>query len=266
MSDGWSKDFTKMVVWTSSNPDVATVNAGVITPLSVGTANIIATYGGQSASYSFVVNAATPTEISIGGPDAGPDSIQANTFAQGSSIKLRLGVFFSDRSYFTSVSGNWSSSDTTKLSINNSGVFFTNAPGNVKISATFGGLTATRNITIATPLSRPSNLLTCNETSPMSMSAATWNAAYASDPTNLTKWLDVDWVSCNSRVVVKLIDVKSNFKMFEAITSTNNVFYAGKVFSNGRTPQLAAGDVIKVGYYDSLGFFYYTLYSITVKP
>lgn len=266
MSDGWSKDVTNTVVWTSSNKAVATVTGGVVTPLSVGTTNISATANGQTASYSFVVNAAVLTGVRIGGPDAGSYSDQPNNFAQGSSRKLRLDVYFSDGTSFLAVAGTWVSSDTSKVTVNNSGVFSAVAPGTVTLSASFGGLTAKRNITIATPVSTPSILITCNTASPMSISAATWNAAYASDPTNLTKWLDVDWASCNSRVGVKLVDVKSNYLMFEAVTSTNNVFSPGEVYSTGRTPQLTAGDVIRVGYSNSLGWSYYTLYSITVKP
>jgi Bacterial surface proteins containing Ig-like domains len=53
-----SNTTNKAVTWTSSNPNVATVNNGVITAVSVGTAIITATIadGNKSASCSVTVN------------------------------------------------------------------------------------------------------------------------------------------------------------------------------------------------------------------
>ncbi|MBI3713554.1 MAG: Ig-like domain-containing protein [Burkholderiales bacterium] len=265
LTHGFDEDVTTTAVWTSSDPAVATVNAGVITPLSAGTTKISATAGGQTASYNFVVNAAIPIGLGIGGPGPDPYSLQPNVFAQGSKVKLTLGMFFSDDSYFP-VRGNWVSSDSTKVTVDNAGIFSAIAPGTVKLSASFGGFTAIRTIKIATPLSTPLILITCNAAIPMSISAATWNSAYASDPFNLTKWLDVDWASCNSRKSIKLIDVKDKYMLFDTIISSSRSFQPSEVFSTGRTPQLTAGDVIRVGHNSNLCLIYYTLYSITVNP
>lgn len=49
-------DTTDMVVWTSSNPSVATVNNGVVTPIGEGNATITATCGSQTATCSVSVS------------------------------------------------------------------------------------------------------------------------------------------------------------------------------------------------------------------
>ena len=49
-------DTTDAVVWTSSNPSVATVNNGVVTPIGEGNATITATCGSQTATCSVSVS------------------------------------------------------------------------------------------------------------------------------------------------------------------------------------------------------------------
>jgi hypothetical protein len=56
-------DVTDGAVWTSSNPAVATVTAGLVTAGSVGTTRITASYNGTSASYTFSVHESRPVIV-----------------------------------------------------------------------------------------------------------------------------------------------------------------------------------------------------------
>ncbi|MGE5703523.1 MAG: Ig-like domain-containing protein, partial [Clostridia bacterium] len=47
MSDGSQKEVTELVTWNSSNPDIVTVEAGVLTTKKAGSAKVTATYGGK---------------------------------------------------------------------------------------------------------------------------------------------------------------------------------------------------------------------------
>lgn len=59
-------DTTDMVVWTSSNPSVATVNNGVVTPIGEGNATITATCGSQTATCSVSVSSLYFTVTLVG--------------------------------------------------------------------------------------------------------------------------------------------------------------------------------------------------------
>jgi hypothetical protein len=61
-----AKDLTTQIIWSSSNPDVATIDSsGLVTATSVGTTTITATDGTTTASTKLTVTAATLQSISV---------------------------------------------------------------------------------------------------------------------------------------------------------------------------------------------------------
>lgn len=62
-ADGKTQDLTTSVLWTSSAPSVATINAGRATGLEPGTAIITALFDGQVGTASLTVTSATPTSL-----------------------------------------------------------------------------------------------------------------------------------------------------------------------------------------------------------
>lgn len=69
-SDGTSKDLTASVTWTSSNTNVATVAAGVVTTLAQGTAKITGTLSGVSGSVTLTVGAPAITKLVVSSTSA----------------------------------------------------------------------------------------------------------------------------------------------------------------------------------------------------
>lgn len=59
------EDSTDKVVWTSSDPTIASVEDGLITPLAVGNCTITATAGSVSASCALTVNKAVETHYAV---------------------------------------------------------------------------------------------------------------------------------------------------------------------------------------------------------
>ncbi|OPY59816.1 MAG: Serine/threonine-protein kinase PknD [Pelotomaculum sp. PtaU1.Bin035] len=67
-SDGHSENVTSSATWQSSNPAVATVAGGSVTPLTAGATTITATYSGQTAGASVTVSDTQPPALSITAP------------------------------------------------------------------------------------------------------------------------------------------------------------------------------------------------------
>lgn len=56
-----SKTTNESIIWTSSNPNVATVNNGLITAVGIGTAIITATISDENKSASCSITVTNPT-------------------------------------------------------------------------------------------------------------------------------------------------------------------------------------------------------------
>lgn len=271
MSNGTSKSVSTNAAWTSSNEAVATVLwTGDITAKAPGTSTINASYGGKNATFNLTVVSAVITGLGVSVETSGFVP-QPSVFAQGDVRNLKMEARYSNGTYVT-VSGAWSSSAPSLATVDASGVLRTLAPGTTAIVANYGGFTTVKNVTVATPLTTPLITVTCNAASPMIISAAIWNSAYATDPTNTTKWVVTDWASCGSRAFVKLIYkataiASSGNVVFGATNaSPNSSFYPGRVTTSGSTPQMTSGFFIDVGYSASANdIFYNNLYTLTVQ-
>ncbi|MEP6618253.1 MAG: Ig-like domain-containing protein [bacterium] len=127
----------RSVLWTSSNPTVATVSPlGVVTAISLGSVVISASSGGVSGSAPLTVgsNSALPVAtiaVSAMIPTLSPSqSIAAAAVPRDANGNVLVGPSFS-----------WSTTDPTIATVSPSGVITGVAPGTVLISATSGGKT-----------------------------------------------------------------------------------------------------------------------------
>lgn len=139
--DGTNRDITNQVTWAVTPAAVATINpAGLVTPVSVGTATVTASSAGITASTTLRITAATLTSIEV--------SPASPTIADGTSVQLSATGIFSD-----SVNGShvqdlttqvtWTSSNTaiatvTDEALGSNGLVEAVAPGEVTITASLG--------------------------------------------------------------------------------------------------------------------------------
>jgi uncharacterized protein YjdB len=144
-SDGTTKNLSSSVTWSSSNSAIADVNSsGLVTAISTGTATITATLSGISASSAIQIQPASLISITV--LPAAP-VMQLNTTQQ-----LTASGQYSDGSQQDlSKQVQWSSSDTTKATIDPTGLATAVASGSTKISAVMSGITGATNLTVNTP-------------------------------------------------------------------------------------------------------------------
>ncbi len=131
------------IIWTSSNPAVATVNnTGLVTGVSSGTATITGTTqnGGRTTSSTVSVG----INIPVASVTVSPTSLQLTPgqLAQITSVIAPVNA--------TNSNVNWSSSNTSIATVDASGMVTAIAPGSATITATSvsGGITATSALTV----------------------------------------------------------------------------------------------------------------------
>ena len=133
-SDATTQDISANASWSSDNTAVATVNViGRALGISAGTANITATFGGQSGTAQLTVSTATLVSLAI---------TPTNTIlAPGSTVSYQALGTYSDGSkqYLLST---WSSSDPTVVSVVSPGIATGLQAGSATITATYGTVTS----------------------------------------------------------------------------------------------------------------------------
>ena len=152
-SDGSTQVITNIVTWTSSAPNVASVNGGgKVTAQSPGNATITAQFGSLSANCAIVVDGSPLTSIQVSPQTASiPQQtelafVATGTFADGNTQDLTTSVL-------------WTSSPASVATISNLPATMGEAtglePGTASITALFGGQlgTATLTVTSATATS-----------------------------------------------------------------------------------------------------------------
>lgn len=129
--NGAVRDVTRLAQWASSNPAIATVAAGMVKVVSLGQAQITATYRDLTSSAA-VVSAAAPatlSSISISGPQE---------MAPGTSAQFTLNGNYSDGSTRdVTTSGQWSTFPTSVLRHSGGGRFEALAGGDGSIFVSF---------------------------------------------------------------------------------------------------------------------------------
>jgi uncharacterized protein YjdB len=145
-SDATTEDLTDQVVWASSTPSVATINQyGVAESGNAGSTQIFASYEGVTATTGTVqVTGATLTGFTI--------SPTSGSVAKGTTQQFTATGTFSDGSTENLTSQvNWSTSDSTTLTINSSGLATGVGNGSASVSATIDGQTMSTSALSVTP-------------------------------------------------------------------------------------------------------------------
>ena len=148
LSVGYTPENTnqKKVTWVSSNPSVATVNAGVVSGLSAGTTTITATVLGENDTQITATKEITVKTISVSGVSLNKSSAELSL---GRTLQLNATVTPSNA---TNKNVTWSSSDTSIAVVNNNGLVTASESktGTVRITVTTvdGSKTATCDIEV----------------------------------------------------------------------------------------------------------------------
>lgn len=142
-SDSSTQDITASVLWSSSDPTVATIsNQGLASSVAAGTATITATSGSISGSTGLTVAAVDLVSIAIN--PANP-RMQQHTL-----LRLTAVGTFSDGSTTTNLSGlSWKSSKPQIASIRSSGIVNGKKLGSVTITATASGISGRTTLTVS---------------------------------------------------------------------------------------------------------------------
>jgi Repeat of unknown function (DUF5648) len=209
------------------------------------------------------------TSLSISVKSIGSERQEPFRWAQGDVRTLQIDARYSNGTT-AAVPGTWSSSNPNVAAITAVGVLSTLSPGNTVIAVTYGGITATKDITVATPLATPLITITCNSAAPTVISAATWNAQASNDSENSTKWIVVDGATCGTRSDLQLIyktsaSATSGTRIFQAFASPNGSFYPGRILTSASNVRMSVGSGVDVGYEGFSPFSYYLHYTIIVQ-
>ncbi|MEG3025627.1 MAG: Ig-like domain-containing protein, partial [Aeromonas sp.] len=197
-SDGTTKDVTADVHWSSSNPAVATVSlAGQVTAVSPGSATIIGTLDGESATIPVTV---TNAVLNAGGLNITTPPL---TLAAGLTGQLTATGSYSDGSS-ADVTANvqWSSSDPAIATVSQTGLVTAVAPGSTTITGTLDGQTATISVTVTNATLNTGGLTI--STPPLTLAAGqssqlAANGSY-SDGSTINVTANVQWSSDNPAV------------------------------------------------------------------
>jgi trimeric autotransporter adhesin len=136
-SDSSTQVITQDVTWTSSNTSVATVGAvGVVTGVGQGSADIIASFGGQSGQALLTVSSATLQSIAL--------SPNSAVMAPASTLSLAATGTFSDGSAQNITDAvTWSSSANNVATVTSYGQVTGESAGTATITAQQGSITGT---------------------------------------------------------------------------------------------------------------------------
>ena len=154
-SDNSTKDVTTSATWSSSNTTVASVEStgqaapGLATGMASGTATVSAAFDGMSGSTSLTVTStAVVTSLSM--------SPTAVTVGVGAATQFSAVAGYSDGSSKNVTNlATWISTDATVLSIESTGqttpgLATAVAPGDVNITASYGGVNAVTTLNVVT--------------------------------------------------------------------------------------------------------------------
>ncbi|MCZ6819968.1 MAG: Ig-like domain-containing protein [Calditrichaeota bacterium] len=144
-SDGSSSDLTAQANWTSSDSQVATIEAstGLATGNAPGSTTITAELNGVTGRTGLNVSAATIASLVVTPADT--------TIAAGESVQYKATATFSDGSSSdVTTQANWTSSDSQVATIGaTTGLAVANAPGNTTVTAAIGEVQGQVSLTVA---------------------------------------------------------------------------------------------------------------------
>jgi uncharacterized protein YjdB len=135
----------RAVVWTSSDPNIATIDStsGIASGVAPGTVTITATSEGKTGTATLTVNPVAVGSITVTPP--------SQSIVEGTSTTTPFTATDSHDHLLTGHGLTWMSSDTTVATIENSGKAHGLSPGTVTITAASGGMSGTASL-IVTPV------------------------------------------------------------------------------------------------------------------
>ncbi len=141
-----SGDATSQVTWTSSAPNIATINsAGLVTAIALGTSTITAKSPNSDVSSTALVTVSSRTVKTI---TVSPSS-QTLLLSTGQTQQFTAQATYSDGSVgdITTMAA-WNSSNTSVATISSSGLAQPTGTGSTTISASLGGQVGTATLTV----------------------------------------------------------------------------------------------------------------------
>jgi uncharacterized protein YjdB len=143
--DSRNRILNQPVAWSTSSTTVATVSAsGLVTAISVGTADIIATRGGKSGSATLTVLAAAPVaSVSV--------ALAKSSLSVGQTTQATDTTRDSTNNVLTGSVVTWSTGNANVASVNStSGLVSAVGAGSTTITATSEGVTGTASLSVTT--------------------------------------------------------------------------------------------------------------------
>lgn len=141
-SDGLTLEVTTQASWTAADEEVVELSASQALGKSPGASQVTAEFGGESASATVTVRAATLVSLTLA-----PEKV---TLPLGTRTALTVEATFEDgSSQDVTDDATWSTSDPEVGTVLEGGFFRTAGEGMVTITATFGGLTAQSEVTVS---------------------------------------------------------------------------------------------------------------------
>jgi|SRR5579871_705377 len=144
-TDGSTQDVSSTVAWSSTPGNIVTVNGGLATAKSLGTATVTATSNNLSASATVAVVAPLLQSVSI-------TTVMA-TLPLGENEQLSaIGTYNDGTSQDLTHAVQWVSSDSSILSMSGSGLATADALGSVTVMAASGGLNGVAQLQVGPPV------------------------------------------------------------------------------------------------------------------
>jgi uncharacterized protein YjdB len=131
----------RTVTWTSSNPNVATVNsAGLITTLSAGTTTITGTSETKTGTATLTVTNAPVANVTV--------ALSRTSVVEGATSQATATLRDASNNVLTNRVITWSSSNLAIATVDEDGLVTTHRPGSVTITATSETKSGTATLTV----------------------------------------------------------------------------------------------------------------------
>ncbi|MGZ3450131.1 MAG: beta strand repeat-containing protein [Polyangiales bacterium] len=235
-SDGTTTNVTNATAWSSSDPTVAGITTGGggggggprgrATGVKAGTTTIKGTWSGISGSTSLTVTNAVVTSISIT-----PSTVSVPA---GVTYQYQATALYSDgTSKDVTALASWSSSDATIVAVSNAlgsrGQAKSLAPGSVKITATYSGVSGTANATVTTAKLKTVQVTPFKPTLPIGYGIRLTATAIYDDGTTFTVTGQATWASTDSSIatVSNALGSRGRVTPVAAGTATISATYNG---------------------------------------
>jgi uncharacterized protein YjdB len=134
------------VTWTSEDNSIALVTQdGIVTGRQAGTVRIAASSWGKNAVATITVNPALTVLPAVGRIVIAPSNPRIN---EGESIQLTATVLDVEDRVITGMTITWSSSNTSRATVDNTGLVRGISSGTVNVSASAGGKTGSTTVRV----------------------------------------------------------------------------------------------------------------------